>query len=147
MTTQIIEHLLDDIDGTSDADESIDFGLDGKRYEIDLTDEHAGQLREALAPYITAGRKAGGNAHKPSKPEPGGKHRMDPEQTAAIRQWVRDNGGKVNDRGRIPQRYVDAYQKGDTSIFEKVDEPELVAVGGVSDPFGTFTDPDNAPHF
>ena len=37
--------LVDDIDG-SEAGETISFGLDGTRYEIDLHGEHAQELRE-----------------------------------------------------------------------------------------------------
>ena len=33
------------------------FGLDGWAHEIDLTDAHAQQFREHLAPYISAGRR------------------------------------------------------------------------------------------
>ena len=39
--------LVDDIDG-SDADETIEFGLDGTHYEIDLNSDHAQELREQL---------------------------------------------------------------------------------------------------
>ena len=31
------------------------FGLDGTDYEIDLSAKHAGELRKALARYLTAG--------------------------------------------------------------------------------------------
>lgn len=42
--------LTDDIDGPSvPADERVRFGVDGKDYEIDLTDEHAAKLRDVFA--------------------------------------------------------------------------------------------------
>ena len=31
--------------------------MDGLAYEIDLTDAHAQQFREVLAPYVSAGRR------------------------------------------------------------------------------------------
>lgn len=49
--------LEDDLDG-SIADETIHFALDGTTYEIDLSKANALRLREALAPYVAAGRKA-----------------------------------------------------------------------------------------
>lgn len=54
--------LYDDIDvvtgqGNNEADESVSFGLDGQAFTIDLTDAHAKQLREALAPFIGAAEK------------------------------------------------------------------------------------------
>ena len=51
--------LVDDIDGT-DASETVSFALDGVDYEIDLSDEHAGQLREAVAVYVGHARRTGG---------------------------------------------------------------------------------------
>ncbi len=40
--------LIDDLDGES-ADETVEFGIDGKNYEIDLSKDNAGKLRDALA--------------------------------------------------------------------------------------------------
>jgi Lsr2 len=39
---------VDDLDGSPDA-HPVRFGLDGRQYEIDLTDAHAHQFRELLA--------------------------------------------------------------------------------------------------
>lgn len=47
--------LEDDLDG-SVADETVSFALDGTSYEIDLSKPNALRLREALAPYVAAGR-------------------------------------------------------------------------------------------
>lgn len=42
--------LVDDLDGTSsDRIETVDFGLDGVTYQIDLNDDNAGKLRDHLA--------------------------------------------------------------------------------------------------
>lgn len=40
------------------ADETVEFALDRVGYVIDLTEKNANKLRLALAPYITAGRRA-----------------------------------------------------------------------------------------
>lgn len=48
--------LLDDLDGT-DAEETVEFGLDGHKYEIDLNGKNSEKLRKALAPFIDAGRR------------------------------------------------------------------------------------------
>ena len=52
--TQVL--LIDDLDGSS-ADETLNFGLDGAAYEIDLSTANAGLLRKALADYVAAGRR------------------------------------------------------------------------------------------
>ena len=51
--------LVDDLDGES-ADETVEFGIDGKSYEIDLSKENAGRLRDVLADFVSAARRAGG---------------------------------------------------------------------------------------
>jgi hypothetical protein len=39
----------------------------------------------------------------------GGSTRVDREQTQAIREWARNNGHKVSERGRIPASVLEAY--------------------------------------
>jgi hypothetical protein len=62
--TQIL--LIDDLDG-SEAEGTVRFGLDGTDYEIDLNAEHAQALRDALARYVHAARRAGGGARRPAR--------------------------------------------------------------------------------
>lgn len=47
--------LTDDLDGGV-AEETVTFGLDGVDYEIDVSSEHASQLRAALGAYVNAAR-------------------------------------------------------------------------------------------
>ena len=112
MAQQTTVRFIDDLDG-SDAAGTFDFAIDGRQYQIDLSDENAAKLRDALAPYVGAARKAGGRtrgravrqtavADKPA--------RSNREQTAAIRDWARANGHQVSDRGRISKSVMDAYQ-------------------------------------
>ncbi len=42
------------------ADESVVLSIDGKHRELDLTEEHAKELREFLEPYLSAGHQPGG---------------------------------------------------------------------------------------
>jgi hypothetical protein len=56
MAQRVVVTLSDDLDGGA-AEETVQFGLDGKSYEIDLSAENAEKLRSALAPYVQAGRK------------------------------------------------------------------------------------------
>ncbi|MBM7518135.1 histone-like nucleoid-structuring protein Lsr2 [Nocardioides nitrophenolicus] len=99
--------LVDDIDGT-EATQTVSFGLDGAQYEIDLNDDNASALREALAPYVGHGRKSGrGGAGKRS----GGRAAAAGGTSAKeIREWARDNGFAVPERGRIPADVREAYE-------------------------------------
>lgn len=105
MAQKVEVTLIDDLDGSA-ADETLTFGLDGKVYEIDLKSKNADKLRNALAPYITAGRKTGGTRTrtKPGRSQGG-------DDTAAIRNWAKENGYEVNDRGRVPATIREAYAK------------------------------------
>lgn len=60
MAQRMITTLIDDLDGTDlerGSGETIRFGVDGRTYEIDLSDDNAAALREALRPYTEAGRR------------------------------------------------------------------------------------------
>lgn len=103
--------LIDDLTGEA-ADETIEFGIDGKNYEIDLSKENASKLREALAAYITAARRAGGRRGRSGAGSgPARRASIDREQNQAIREWARKRGMKVSDRGRIPAEVLEAYHK------------------------------------
>jgi hypothetical protein len=59
MAQQTTVRFIDDLDG-SDASGTFDFSLEGRAYQIDLSDDNAAKLRDALAPFVGAARKAGG---------------------------------------------------------------------------------------
>ena len=112
MAQQTTVRFVDDLDG-SDASGTFDFSLDGRQYQIDLSDENAAKLRDALAPYVGAARKAGGRGQRraPRQTATAEKPaRSKREDTLAIRQWARENGHEVSERGRIPKSVLEAYQ-------------------------------------
>jgi Lsr2 len=103
--------LIDDLDGEA-ADETIEFGIDGKNYEIDLSKDNAGKLRDALAAYVAAARRSGGRrSRSTASATPARRPSIDREQNQAIREWARKRGMKVSDRGRIPAEVLEAYHK------------------------------------
>ncbi|WP_028473964.1 histone-like nucleoid-structuring protein Lsr2 [Nocardioides alkalitolerans] len=103
--------LVDDIDG-SEATETITFGLDGVTYEIDLNDEHGAALREALSPYVGHARKAGGQrrARRTSGGSSASSAASDGPSAKEIRDWARENGWDVPDRGRVSAEVREAYE-------------------------------------
>ncbi len=98
--------LVDDLDD-SDATETVTFGLDGVDYEIDLSDEHAAQLREALSLYIGHGRRTGGRRKSASAAAP--KSTAGGASAAEVRAWARENGWDVPERGRVSADVREAY--------------------------------------
>jgi hypothetical protein len=121
MEVRMAQHVnvkyVDDLDG-SDAAGTVSFGLDGRAYEIDLSEDNAARLRDSLATFIAAARKSGVSgaadgrrAHKMTTASSGPRRQpLDREQTAAIRAWARHNGHHVSDRGRISKTVMDAFQ-------------------------------------
>jgi hypothetical protein len=106
MTQKVNVLLVDDIDG-SDADETIQFGLDGTRYEIDLNGEHAKELRGQLERYVKAARKVTGAATRPARVR---RATENDARNKEIRNWARGRHLEVNDRGRIPADIVAQYE-------------------------------------
>ncbi len=111
MAKQVITVLTDDLDG-GNADRTVEFGLDGVNYTIDLSEKNVGKLRKALDPYLenavrvsrTAahGRIASRNATAQTA-------KSDRDQNQAIREWAKKNSHNISDRGRIPSEVVAAF--------------------------------------
>ena len=55
MAKQTTVTLIDDLDG-SVAEEQVEFAVDGRSYEIDLSAANSARLRDLLAPFVTAAR-------------------------------------------------------------------------------------------
>ncbi len=108
MAKKVTVTLVDDFDGEGNADETVEFGLDGITYEIDLTTKNAAKLRADLKKWIDSGRRVGGRRRSRAAVA-GGRGSIDREQSAAIRDWARRNGHNVSTRGRIPADVIDAF--------------------------------------
>lgn len=116
--------LVDDLTG-EEADETVLFSLDGKGYEIDLSKAHADSLRNALAEFVAAARRADGRRRArrgvagPGRRAAAGYNggttarptAADRAQNQAIREWARERGMKVSERGRIPAEVLRAYHQ------------------------------------
>ena len=110
MAKRVITVLTDDLDGT-DADRTVEFGLDGVTNTIDLSEKNAGKLRNALDPYLAAAARIGRantNARIPSRTS-AAPARASRDQNQAIREWANKNGHEVSARGRIPASVVEAF--------------------------------------
>ncbi|MCM3687092.1 histone-like nucleoid-structuring protein Lsr2 [Kocuria rosea] len=109
MAQKVEVHLEDDLDG-GPADHTLTFALDGRDYEIDLSEANAEKLREALRPFVAAGRKTThtGTRSTLSRSTGARSSSIDPD-TAKIRAWAKENSHPISDRGRIHQSVKDAY--------------------------------------
>ena len=103
MAQKIQTLFIDDLDGSA-AEGTVRFGLDGTEYEIDLNAEHAQELRDALARYVGAARRAGGAARRSAR---GGRRgSANGLNTTEVREWAKAQGIEVKDRGRVPTELV-----------------------------------------
>ncbi len=98
--------LVDDID-ESEAEETVNFGLDGKEYAIDLNSKNASALREALAPYVGHARPVSGRASRRSSSAKAAT--TSGPAPSEIRAWARENGFDVPERGRVAAEVREAY--------------------------------------
>lgn len=114
MAQKVLVQLVDDLDGTaSESIETVSFGLDGVQYEIDLAPENSANLRDSVASYVQSARRVSGRVKRgagkptstPSAPA------VDREQTRAIREWARQQGHDLADRGRIPGHVIQAFDE------------------------------------
>ena len=90
MAKQVITLLTDDLDG-GEADRTVEFGLDGVNYTIDLSEKNAGKLRKALDPYLSVATRVGrsGRARAARRgAAPASTGRASRDQNQAIREWA-----------------------------------------------------------
>jgi len=144
MARQVLETLVDDLDGST-ADETIELSLDGTAYEIDLTTAHATCLRQVLAPYVAAARRAGG-VRAVARRRPG--RARSREETTAIRDWAGAHGFTVSRRGRIPREVLNAYHNRTNDaapphVAELAAEPAAATASAT----GSTVSPSLAPKF
>lgn len=92
--------LLDDLDPTAEATETILFSVDGVFHEIDLGDKNAASLRSALAKFVKVARPV---LVRDAVKQLTTNGDFDPQ---VVRAWLIAKGRQVNDKGRIPQELV-----------------------------------------
>jgi Lsr2 len=106
MAQKIQTLFIDDIDG-GEAEGTVRFGLDGTEYEIDLNARHAEELRKVLTNYAAHGRRIGGATRRPTSGRRAGAATVD---TAKVREWAKETGHAIKDRGRVPADVVEKYK-------------------------------------
>jgi Lsr2 len=102
---RLVETFEDDLEG-GPADVTVSFGLDGTSYEIDLTHENAERLRAALKPFLAAARPV--SPPKARRRSVGRSASV--ESPALVREWAKETGLEINERGRIPAGVLTAYR-------------------------------------
>lgn len=102
--------LTDDFDHTTDGVTSHEFALDGVAFEIDLSEANLARLRDALRPFMTAGRRLPHTRRTPARAAAG-----DRSAAKTIRRWWRDQTDRDDlpafaASGRLPAAVEQAYR-------------------------------------
>jgi hypothetical protein len=108
MSTKTIVTTFDDLDGSSEGVETVQFSYSGTDYEIDLAPHNRTKLDDALAIFVAHARRVGGRR----RPAGSSTTREDSStvDNAAIRAWAAEQGMDVNRRGRLPKSLLEAYR-------------------------------------
>lgn len=114
MAQRNVTTLVDDLTGRDlpeGTGETVDFSLDGVRYELDVNSRGAQRLRSALAPYVKAGRRVpGGRSTRGGRSTVAVRRSRTAADPAAVRAWANSNGITVNKRGRVPGAVIAQFE-------------------------------------
>ena len=110
MAQKTVIQFTDDVDGArmNGTGETVAFALDGTAYEIDLSEKNARKLRALLEPFIAVARPGAGRSR--GRRSTGAQAR----DAQGIREWARENGHEVSERGRISTTILTAYAASNT---------------------------------
>jgi len=111
MAQQTTVRFVDGLDG-SEASGTFDFSLDGRSYQIDLWTTTPRSSVASSPPISTLPERPAAVVAEGSTADHGRGEaaRSNREETAALRQWARENGHQVSERGRIPKSVIEAYR-------------------------------------
>jgi hypothetical protein len=96
--------LEDDLTG-GPADETVEFGIDGRSYEIDLNARHAADFRRQLARFLENASLA-----RPAHRRPAVRTLASRERSRQIRAWAEEQGLDISGRGRLPREVIQQYE-------------------------------------
>lgn len=86
----VVETRISDLSGEEGSDvQRMRFSYDGKSYSLDVTPGEQATFEGAIASYIEAAKNKSGNVNENG------------DDTETIRQWAKDHGHDVSDRGRL----------------------------------------------
>lgn len=96
--------LEDDLTG-GPADETVEFGIDGRSYEIDLNARHAADFRQQLARFLEHASLV-----RPAQRRAPVRTLANRARSRQIRAWAEEQGFDVSERGRLPSEIIQQYE-------------------------------------
>lgn len=90
----------DDLNGSGEA-QTVEFAVKGQKFTIDLNAENQAKFDKALEKFVQAATPVTGRST--------GSARNSREDATAIREWAKENGHEVSDKGRLPLALIQAF--------------------------------------
>lgn len=100
---------IDYLDGTT-ADETVEFGIDGETYSIELSSANAESLRRIVQGWADLGRRVDPRQRRHLTPVDPWRKQVSGQERVQIREWCHANGYHVGSRGPLPFEAVDAFR-------------------------------------
>jgi hypothetical protein len=95
--------LEDDLTG-GPADETVEFGIDGRTYAVDLNARHAAEFRRQLSRFVEHARPARARTRGTIRTA------ASRQRSREIRAWAEQHGLTVAEYGRLPGNIVHQYE-------------------------------------
>jgi hypothetical protein len=95
--------LEDDLTG-GPADETVEFGIDGRTYAVDLNARHAAEFRRQLARFVEHARPARSRGRGTIRTA------ASRQRSRQIRAWAEQQGLAVAEHGRLPGNIIHEYE-------------------------------------
>lgn len=109
MSREVSVNLVDDLSG-GPADETVEYSINGTKYEIDLNASNIKKFNNALSRYVTASRKVSGGKPRKTAPKARRSARRVASDPSMVRAWAAAEGYEVAARGKISQAVMEAYE-------------------------------------
>jgi hypothetical protein len=95
--------LEDDLTG-GPADETVEFGIDGRTYAVDLNARHAAEFRRQLSRFVEHARPARARTRGTIRTA------ASRQRSREIRAWAEQHGLAIAEYGRLPGSIVHQYE-------------------------------------
>jgi len=95
--------LEDDLTG-GPADETVEFGIDGRTYAVDLNARHAAEFRRQLARFVEHARPARSRGRGTIRTA------ASRQRSRQIRAWAEQQGLVVAEHGRLPGNIIHEFE-------------------------------------
>ncbi|QNJ57084.1 nucloid associated Lsr2-like [Gordonia phage Rabbitrun] len=112
MSRQEVIRVIDDYDGQPIENEEpivMEFSVEGEQYQLDLRPSNVTKFQKDMTKWTDKAQKVGGRRKRRAKAVAPTKAAKSAE-LAEIRNWARDNGYEVSDKGRVPAEIREAFE-------------------------------------